>query len=63
MADGLHVVGSPDSVVEQVRHHIDATGTNYFVSSFFFGNLTEEQTLNSLKLFSEKVLPEFKTAP
>jgi hypothetical protein len=30
------------------------------VGSFFFGNLTEEQTLNSLNLFSEKVLPEFR---
>ena len=59
MADGLHVVGSVDSVAEQVRHHIETTGTNYFVSSFFFGNLTEEQTLNSVKLFAEKVMPEF----
>ena len=62
MADGLHVVGSPESVAEQVRHHIDTTSTNYFVSSFFFGNLTEEQTLNSLKLFAERVLPEFRSA-
>ena len=62
MAEGLHVAGSPDSVAEQVRHHIEATGTNYFVSSFFFGNLTEEQTLNSLRLFAEKVMPEFALA-
>ena len=38
---------------------MDITGSNYFVGSFFFGTLSEEQTLNSLRLFVEQVMPHF----
>ncbi len=60
MAEGLHVVGSPDSVREQVREHVDATGCNYFVGSFFFGSLTLEQSMNSIQLFAKEVMPAFQ---
>ena len=33
------------------------TGSNYFVGSFFFGTLTHEQMLCSLRLFAEEVMP------
>jgi hypothetical protein len=36
------------------------TGANYFVGSFFFGTLTTEQTLRSLRLFAEEVMPAFR---
>ena len=59
MQDGLHVVGSPASVRSQVKEHLDITGSNYFVGSFFFGTLTLEQTMNSLRLFAQEVMPAF----
>ena len=59
MADGLHIVGSSASVLEQVKSQVDATGANYFVGSFFFGSLTFEQTMESMRLFSEEVMPAF----
>ena len=59
LADGLHIVGSPETVARTLKEHLDITGSNYFVGSFFFGTLSEEQTLNSLRLFAEQVMPHF----
>ncbi len=63
LADGLHIVGSPATVTETLKQHLEITGANYFVGSFFFGSLTEKQTLNSLRLFAEKVMPSFRQPP
>ena len=60
LADGLHIVGSPATVRETLKQHLDITGSNYFVGSFCFGTLTERQTLNSLRLFAEEVMPAFQ---
>jgi alkanesulfonate monooxygenase SsuD/methylene tetrahydromethanopterin reductase-like flavin-dependent oxidoreductase (luciferase family) len=60
LKEGLHVVGSPETVKTQVQEHIRITGSNYFVGSFFFGTLTREQTLRSLRLFAEEVMPAFR---
>lgn len=62
LAEGLHIVGSPDTVKQQVQEHIRLTGANYFVGSFFFGTLTTEQMLRSLRLFAEEVMPVFRAA-
>ena len=62
MADGLHIVGSPASVLAQVKEQVDATGCNYFVGSFFFGTLTFEQTMNSMRLFAREVMPAFSSS-
>lgn len=60
-AEGLHIVGSPETVTQQVQEHIRITGSNYFVGSFFFGTLTHEQILRSLRLFAEEVIPAFRS--
>ena len=62
MADGLHIVGSPQTVLARVKEHIAMTGCNYFVGSFFFGTLSPEQTMNSLRLFAQEVMPAFRPA-
>jgi len=59
LQDGLHMVGSPDTVKQQVQAHLEMTGSNYFVGSFFFGSLTLEQTLRSMRLFVQDVMPAF----
>jgi alkanesulfonate monooxygenase SsuD/methylene tetrahydromethanopterin reductase-like flavin-dependent oxidoreductase (luciferase family) len=61
-AEGLYIAGAPETVREEVRKHLEITGSNYFVSSFCFGNLTTEQATNSLRLFAEEVMPAFKTS-
>ena len=59
MADGLHIVGSPTSVSAQIKSQVDAMGCNYVLGSFFFGSLTFEQTMESMRLFSQEVMPAF----
>jgi alkanesulfonate monooxygenase SsuD/methylene tetrahydromethanopterin reductase-like flavin-dependent oxidoreductase (luciferase family) len=49
--------GSPDTVRKQVQGFLDESGANYFVGTFAFGNLTTDQILNSLRLFSREVMP------
>jgi alkanesulfonate monooxygenase SsuD/methylene tetrahydromethanopterin reductase-like flavin-dependent oxidoreductase (luciferase family) len=62
LKDGLHVVGSPDTVKMQVQEHLRTTGSNYFVGSFFFGSLTGAQMMRSLRLFAAEVMPAFLRA-
>lgn len=57
LAEGLHIVGSPDTVKKRIQEHLQITGSNYFVGSFCFGTLTHAQTLRSLRLFAEEVMP------
>ena len=44
---------------QQIAEQIEITGANYFVGSFFFGALSFQQTMNSLRLFGEEVMPAF----
>jgi alkanesulfonate monooxygenase SsuD/methylene tetrahydromethanopterin reductase-like flavin-dependent oxidoreductase (luciferase family) len=57
LAEGLHIVGSPDTVKRRVQEHLQSTGSNYFVGSFCFGTLSSAQTLRSMRLFAEEVMP------
>jgi hypothetical protein len=45
-----------------VQEHLQITGSNYFVGSFCFGTLTSAQTLRSLRLFAEEVMPAGRRA-
>ncbi len=56
------IVGTPDSVRQQVQHFVDASGANYFVGTFAFGGLTTEQVLHSIKLFGDEVMPNVTSA-
>jgi alkanesulfonate monooxygenase SsuD/methylene tetrahydromethanopterin reductase-like flavin-dependent oxidoreductase (luciferase family) len=56
---GLSVMaGTPDSVRPFMDEYV-ATGANYFVCSFQWGNLTHDQALRSIDLFATKVLPHY----
>ena len=61
LGEGLHIVGSPDTVKTRVQEHLQRTGSNYFVGSFCFGTLTHAQTLRSLRLFAEEVMPAVRS--
>jgi alkanesulfonate monooxygenase SsuD/methylene tetrahydromethanopterin reductase-like flavin-dependent oxidoreductase (luciferase family) len=56
---GLSVMaGTPDSVRAFMDEYL-ATGANYFVCSFQWGNLTHDQALRSIDLFANKVMPHY----
>jgi hypothetical protein len=55
------LAGSPAAVREYMEEHV-ATGANYFVCSFQWGDLTHEQAMRSLDLFTE-VMARYAPAP
>ena len=53
------LAGSPARVHDQVARLIEATGVNYVIGCFAWGDLTLVQSLRSLRLFAEQVMPAF----
>jgi len=53
------IVGSPRTVRGEVERHLAATGCNYFVGRFVYGNLPHEVAARSLDLFAREVMPHF----
>ena len=53
---GVALAGSSDSVKRYMEEYI-ATGANYFMCSFQWGDLSHENAMKSIELFSEKIMP------
>ena len=54
------LVGSPERVRDQIARLLESTGANYVIGCFAWGDLTQEQSLRSLRLFAEQVMPAFQ---
>ena len=54
---GQGVAGSPQSVAAFLRRELAETGSNYCVGQFAFGDLTLGETLHSIELFAQEVMP------
>lgn len=63
MAIDNGVAGSPDTVREFVAAEIAASGSNYMLSWFAFGDMTLAEQLASFGLFAREVMPAFAAAP
>ena len=53
---GVALAGSPESVKRYMEEYI-ATSANYFMCSFQWGDLSHENAMKSIELFSEKIMP------
>jgi len=51
------IVGSPETVRAYVTRYAAETGSNYFVASFQWGDLTHAEALRSLRLFALEIMP------
>jgi alkanesulfonate monooxygenase SsuD/methylene tetrahydromethanopterin reductase-like flavin-dependent oxidoreductase (luciferase family) len=51
--------GSPARVHEQLARVLEVSGCNYVIGAFAWGTLPHAQTLHSLRLFAEEVMPAF----
>jgi alkanesulfonate monooxygenase SsuD/methylene tetrahydromethanopterin reductase-like flavin-dependent oxidoreductase (luciferase family) len=60
MAPGTLIFGSPETVRARIAEEIEATGVNYFVTRFGFGDLRHEESMRSLDLFTREVMPHFR---
>ena len=57
---GVAMAGSPASVREYMDEYL-ATGANYFVCSFQWGNINHEHAMQSVELFATEVMPHYVT--
>jgi alkanesulfonate monooxygenase SsuD/methylene tetrahydromethanopterin reductase-like flavin-dependent oxidoreductase (luciferase family) len=55
---GVALAGSPAAVREYMDEYV-ASGANYFVCSFQWGDLTHEHAMRSIELFASEVMPVY----
>jgi alkanesulfonate monooxygenase SsuD/methylene tetrahydromethanopterin reductase-like flavin-dependent oxidoreductase (luciferase family) len=58
---GVALAGTPAAVREYMDEYV-ATGANYFVCSFQWGDLSHEQAMRSIELFATEVMPRYAQA-
>jgi alkanesulfonate monooxygenase SsuD/methylene tetrahydromethanopterin reductase-like flavin-dependent oxidoreductase (luciferase family) len=57
-AQGRAVAGTPDKVRAVLQRTIDDAGLNYLLCRFAFGDITGEEALHSIDLFTRHVMPD-----
>ncbi len=57
---GIVLVGTADEVAEKLQQEIDISGVNYVLTRFAFGDLSYQESLHSLTLFEQEVMPRFE---
>ena len=62
LANEVAIIGSPATVRAEVERHVAATGCNYFVGRFMYGNLPHEVAARSMELFAREVMPHLTKA-
>jgi alkanesulfonate monooxygenase SsuD/methylene tetrahydromethanopterin reductase-like flavin-dependent oxidoreductase (luciferase family) len=61
-ARGLAIAGTPAMVRDELARQVDASGANYVLCRFAFGNLSEDAARQSLDLVVDQVAPAFPGA-
>jgi alkanesulfonate monooxygenase SsuD/methylene tetrahydromethanopterin reductase-like flavin-dependent oxidoreductase (luciferase family) len=61
MARGQGIAGSPATVRTVLAAQLEETGCNYVVGQFAFGDMTREEALRSIELFTREVMPALRT--
>jgi alkanesulfonate monooxygenase SsuD/methylene tetrahydromethanopterin reductase-like flavin-dependent oxidoreductase (luciferase family) len=59
-ADGRAIAGSPARVTHAIRQQMTVAGADYFVGQFAFGDLPRAETLRSIELFAQEVMPKLR---
>lgn len=57
-AQGRAVAGTPDKVRDFLQNTVDSAGLNYLLCRFAFGDITGDEALSSIDLFTRKVMPD-----
>src|SRR5215475_3081859 len=60
IVEGSFICGSPETVVKQIEKIANDAGADTFLGEFTFGELTQKQSLDSLRLFTEQAMPELR---
>jgi alkanesulfonate monooxygenase SsuD/methylene tetrahydromethanopterin reductase-like flavin-dependent oxidoreductase (luciferase family) len=51
------VIGTPETVVRQIKRIRDVVGITHFNASFWIGDMEQARILKSMELFSKEVMP------
>jgi alkanesulfonate monooxygenase SsuD/methylene tetrahydromethanopterin reductase-like flavin-dependent oxidoreductase (luciferase family) len=62
IAQGRGIAGSPRTVAQYLADQMVETRSNYFVGQFVFGDMTLDETLRSVELFSRDIAPALRAA-
>jgi hypothetical protein len=54
---GQGIAGTPATVAQFLSSQLKETGCNYLVGQFAFGDLTRDESLQSIGLFASEVMP------
>ena len=57
---GYVIIGSPDEVVEQIRHVATSLNVGHLMLLLQYGNMSKDTTKYNTRLFAEKVMPKVK---
>ncbi len=57
---GYVIIGSPDEVVEQIRHVAKSLNVGHLMLLLQYGNMSKDTTKYNTRLFAEKVMPKVK---
>lgn len=53
------VIGTPETVIRQIKRIQDVVGITHFNCSFWIGDMDQARVLRSMELFSREVMPAF----
>jgi luciferase family oxidoreductase group 1 len=57
LLDRYLVIGTPDTVIRQIKRVRELVGISHFNCSFWFGDLDQARVLRSMELFAREVMP------
>jgi alkanesulfonate monooxygenase SsuD/methylene tetrahydromethanopterin reductase-like flavin-dependent oxidoreductase (luciferase family) len=56
---GIVIAGTPDEVTEKLKREVELSGVNYVLTRFAYGDLSHDESVHALNLFTSRVMPEF----
>jgi alkanesulfonate monooxygenase SsuD/methylene tetrahydromethanopterin reductase-like flavin-dependent oxidoreductase (luciferase family) len=60
LEQGFVLAGDPKRVADTIRKWSEEVGLTTISGTFYFGGMPQEMAMKNIRLFAEKVLPEFK---
>jgi alkanesulfonate monooxygenase SsuD/methylene tetrahydromethanopterin reductase-like flavin-dependent oxidoreductase (luciferase family) len=58
---GQGIAGSPETVANFLKTEMSEAGATYLIGQFAFGDLSLAESLRSVELFKERIMPELRT--
>ena len=60
LLDRFLIIGTPDTVIRQIKRVEEMVGITHFNCSFWFGDMEHARVMRSMERFARDVLPAFR---